>query len=222
MDKQVLKAEKRVVFGRKVKTVRQKGIVPANVFGKKIESLAVQVDKDEFKKVYKETGETGLIDLIVGADKKPVLVHNLQLNPLTEEVLHVDFIQVDLKEKISAEVPVELVGESPAEKQGLGTVVLLLNEIEVEALPTDLPENFQVDASTLTEVDQVVAVKDIKVDSKVTLLTDPEQIVVKVEPLRKEEEIAPVVEEVPVEGAETTGETPVESTEAVTEETPAE
>ena len=112
---------------------------------------------------------------------RPVLVHNLQVNPKSDEPVHVDFLQVDLKAKVSAEVPVELVGESPAEKQGIGTVVQQINEIEVEALPTDLPEKFEVNVEGLSEVDQAIYVKDLKVDrTKVELKSDPEAIVAKV------------------------------------------
>ena len=202
MQKINLKAEKRQVLGRKVKKIRGEGFLPGNVYGKKVKSTAIQVQKDEFGKVFKEAGETGLVTLRVGNEEKPVLIHNVQLDPTTEDILHIDFLQVDLKEKVTAKVPVELVGESPAEKQGLGTVVTVQDEIEVEALPADLPEKFEINMSILTEVDQVICVKDIKVDSsKVSILDDSENILVKVEPLRKEEvEAPPVAEEVPVEG----------------------
>ncbi len=212
MDKQVLKAEVRKVSGRKVKNLRKEGILPANVSGKKIKSEAVQVSLKDFEKVYKEVGETGLLMLQVGSGERPVLIHNLQLNPVTGSLIHVDFLQVDLKEKVSAEVPVELTGESPAEKQAIGTVVQQLNEIEVEALPTDLPEKFQVSVEGLMEVDQAIFVKDLKVDkTKVELKADPDAIIAKVEPPQKEEVVipSPVAEgEVPVEGVAPTGETP--------------
>jgi len=204
MDRKVLKAEERKITGRKVKTLRSKGILPGNVYGKKIKSISVQVNLKEFESVYKEVGETGLLDLMVGKEVRPVLVHNLQVNPKSDEPVHVDFLQVDLKAKVSAEVPVELVGESPAEKQGIGTVVQQINEIEVEALPTDLPEKFEVNVEGLSEVDQAIYVKDLKVDrTKVELKSDPEAIVAKVEPPQKEEVVvAPTPAEgtVPAEG----------------------
>jgi large subunit ribosomal protein L25 len=188
MNKKVLKAAEREVTGRKVKNLRSSGLVPANIFGKKVKSLSIQVDRKEFEAVYKEAGETGLIDLEVGSSVKPVLVHGVQINAKTDELLHVDFLQVDLKAKVSAQVPVELVGESPATKQGIGTVVQQVNEIEVEALPADLPEKFEVDVEVLTEVDQAIYIKDLKFDkSKVEILSDIESIVAKVEPPQKEE-----------------------------------
>jgi large subunit ribosomal protein L25 len=202
MNKKILKAEERKINGRKVKTLRAQGILPGNVYGKKVKSEAVQVSLKEFELLYKEVGETGLVDLEVGKDVKPVLVHSLQVNPKTNQLIHVDFLQVDLKVKVTAEVPVELTGESPATKQGIGTVVQQLNNVEVEALPTDLPEKFEVNVEILTEVDQAIYVKDLKVDSsKVELKTDPEAIVVKVEPPQKEEVVETPIVPVGAEGA---------------------
>jgi large subunit ribosomal protein L25 len=222
MEKHILKAEKRDTLGRKVKHLRSEGFIPANIFGKKVKSLSVKVSLEKFKEVYKEAGETGVVELdLDGKEKRPVLIHNVQVGPLNGNILHIDFLQVDLKEKVTAEVPVELIGESPAEKQGLGTVVTQVNEIEVEALPQDLPEKFEVDLSVLTEVDQSIFIKDIKVDAaKVTILDNLDDIVVKVEPLQKVEEITPVTTEVPAEGeaavpeAGAPTETGTESTEA--------
>lgn len=220
MVKHSLKASKREMVGRKVKNLRKQGVLPANVFGKKIKSVSIQVDVKDFEEVFKATGETGIVSLEIDKEKetRPVLVYNFQRHPVTGEPLHVDFLQVDLKEKITAHVPVETIGESPAEKQSLGTVVLLLTEIEVEALPADLPEKFEIDKTELTEVDQLVKVSDLKVDkSKVEIKTNPDEIVVKVEPPQKEEVVeAPVVAEgeAPTEG----GETPAEETEVKVEE----
>lgn len=219
MDKHTLKAEARKISGRKIKTLRKQGLLPANIFGKKVKSTSIQIPVKEFQNVYKQVGETGLVDLKVGSEDRPVLVHNIQVHPITDELLHVDFLQVDLKEKVTANVPVTIIGESPAEKQNLGTVVQQLNEIEVEALPADLPEKFEIDKSTLLEVDQAIKVSDLKVDrSKVEIKTDAEAIVAKVEPPQKEEVIeapAPVEGEVPAEGAAPVeGEAPAEGAEA--------
>lgn len=212
MDKQILKGEVRKITGRKVKNLRLQGIIPGNIFGKKIKSESVQVNYKEFAEIYKKVGETGLLTLVIGSSEKPVLVHNLQVNPVSDVPVHVDFLQVDLKEKVEAEVPVELTGESPAEKQAIGTVVQHLNEIKVEALPMDLPEKFEVDTSTLSEVDQAILVKDLKFDrSKVTIMTDENEIVVKVEPPQKEEVIVTPIVAVGAEGAvPAEGEVPAE------------
>jgi large subunit ribosomal protein L25 len=224
MDKKVLNAETRKLDGRKVKTLRVQGLLPANIYGKNIKSLSIQVDKKEFEQVYSEVGETGLISLQVGKEERPVLVNNVQKHPTTDEPIHIDFRQVDLKTKVTAEVPVEVTGESPAEKQGIGTVVQYLNQVEVEALPGDLIEKFEVDTSKLAEVDQAIYVKDLKVDkSKVEIKTNGDEIVVKVEPPQKEEVVeTPAVApegEVPAEGGQVPeGQTPAEGSETSTNE----
>ena len=148
-------------------------------------------------KVYQEAGETGLVELTIDSKKRNVLIHNVQLDPVTDKPLHIDLLQVDLKEKVSAEVPVELVGESPAEKQGLGTVVQYITEVEVLALPGDLPDKFEIDATALTEVDQSILVENLPIDpQKIEVKADPKEIVLKVEPPKKEEEVVtPPVEE---------------------------
>lgn len=217
MPKTTLKAEKRKTEGRKVKTLRKEGILPGNVYGKKVKSLSVQVNLKEFEKMYKEIGETGLLMLNIGDEERPVLIHNLQLDPVSDAPIHVDFLQVDLKEKVEADIPVELSGESPAEKQVVGTVVQYINEVKVEALPTDLPERFEVDITSLSEVDQSILVKDIKYDkTKIEIKGDLEAIVAKVEPPQKEEVVeAPVAPE----GEVVEGEAPVEGEKPSGEET---
>ena len=214
MTKLTIKYKKRELFGRKVKRLRKEGLIPANIFGKKIKSEAITLEAKEFREIFEKAGETQIIDL----QGKPVLVSNLQIDPVTSDYIHVDFRQVDLTEKITAKVPIEVLGESPAEKQNIGTVVQQLSEIEVSALPTDLPEKIEIDATILTEVDQAIYVKDLKIDKKVTVKTDPESIVVKVEPPIKEEVVevvAPVEGEVPVEGV-----VPAEGEQPVSEEQP--
>lgn len=198
MNKITLKAEKRETLGRKVKSLRRDGILPGNIYGKKQKSLAIQVELKEFQKVFEDAGETGLLDLKVSNKSVPVLIDNVQEDPVTNRFLHVDFRQVNLKEKITAEVPIEIVGESPAEKQGLGTLVQHIDEVEVEALPTDFPDKFDLDVSKLEDVDMALFVKDLVYDKKkVKIESDLEEIVVKVEPLREEEleELPPVEEE---------------------------
>jgi large subunit ribosomal protein L25 len=219
MDKKILNAESRVIKGRKVKKLRKEGIVPANIFGKKVKSKAISIKLDDFKKVYREVGETGLINLEIKdkgqKEDRAVLISNVQMDPVSDIPVHVDFHQVDLKEKVTADVPVELTGVSPAEKQSIGTVVLYIDEIEVEALPGDLPEKFVIDISKLEAVDQAIYVKDLDIDkSKVEIKMDLEEIITKVEPPQKEEVIEPVIEEVEGETKEESS-----SAEVVTEDT---
>jgi len=213
MDKQILEAQVRKIIGRKVKTLRKEGILPANVFGKKAKSQSLQIKLTDFSKIYQRVGETGLVTLMIGKEEKPVLVVNVQKDPLSDLPIHVDFHQVDLKEKVEADVAVEVIGESPVEKQSLGTVVLHVDEVKVEALPADLPEKFEIDATKLTEVDMTVLAKELPFNKdKVELKIDPETIIVKVEPPQKVEEVvpAPAAAEAPA-GEE--GEVPAEGEE---------
>src|SRR3989339_121224 len=209
MNKYVLKAEKRILTGSKVKKLRRQGVIPANVFGHTIKSQAIQVSEVEFSRVYKDAGETSLIWLKVeGEDKeRPTLIKALTNNPTTGKRYHVDFHQVNLKEKVSANVPVEITGEAQMVKDGLAVLDINLHEIEVEALPTDIPENIIFDISTLKEIGDSLKLSDIKLPSEVTVLTDLETVVVALGAPQKEE--APLVEEVPAE-AEVTGAVPAE------------
>lgn len=197
MEKLILKIQKRKIFGRKVKNLRKQGFLPGNIYGKKIKSQAVKINKKDFLNIFKQAGETGLVQLILAEKKTPytVLIHNPQIHPVSGEILHVDFRQVDLTEKVQVAIPVELKGEAPAVNKG-GVLVHLINEVEVEALPTDLPDKFEVDVSHLEEIGQSISIKDLKIDKKkAKILIDENQLVVNIEEPKKEEE--KVVEEKP-------------------------
>ena len=216
--KHTLKADPRTIKGRKVKQLRSSGLVPANVFGKQLASINIQVSSKDFAKIYTEVGESTLIYLQVEGEKeaRPVLVRDVAHHPVSGLVLHVDFNQVNLKEKVEAPVAVKLIGESPAEQEKLGILVQQLDEIDLEALPTDMPESLEVSIENLKEVNDTILVKDIQVDSaKITIKSDPEAIVAKIEALAKEEVVEAPAAEVPVEGeapaAGTTEAAPVES-----------
>jgi len=180
MKKHSLTATPRDIVGRKVKQLRAQGQIPATIYGKNVKSVSVAVPSAAFEKVYKDAGETGLVELAVGKDLRPVLVHTLQKDPVTNQLLHIEFHQVDLKEKVHTKVPLELVGDAPAVVGKVGVLLTLIDEVEVEALPTDLPEKLTVDVSKLAEVNQEVAVGDLKVPSGVTVLTAKDQSVVRV------------------------------------------
>jgi len=204
-EKIKLTVEKRKITGRKTKTLRREGVLPANIYGKKEKSLSVQLEAKSFLPVFKEVGETGLIELKVADEKeaRPVLIHNVQFHPVDETPLHVDFYQVDLKEKVTTKVPVELIGESLAVKDKIGILIQPLSEVEVEALPADLPEKIEVNISGLKAINDAVAVSDVKLPEGVKVLTEEKEVLVKIEPLAKEEEVVvppPAEEEVPTEG----------------------
>ena len=202
-----LSANTRTVFGRKTKQLRAKGIIPGNIFGKKIKSQAIELASSTLLTTMRQAGETGLIHLKIKGDDKthPVLVSGYAQDPVTGAMLHVDFHEVDLKQKVTATVPLKTVGESEAVKSGM-VLVMMKNELEVEALPTDLPDHIEVDISILTEVGATIHAKDLKFDrSKVTVeIGDDEVIVTIQEPVKEEVIVAPE----PVEGAE--GAAPVE------------
>jgi len=193
-----LKADARTVLGKKVKKLRREGYLPGNVYGKGLNSHAIQIKLTDFENVYKEAGETGLIDLTYDEKTKPVLIKNLQKNYATNTLLHVDFYQVNLKEKVKATVPVVLLGEAQAVTDKIGLVIQNISDVEVEALPDKLPENIEVAVEHLAQIGDQITVADMKVADEVTILTDPAQTVVKI--------VEPTVEEVepetPAEGEE--------------------
>lgn len=216
-EKIKLTVEKRKITGRKVKTLRRKGVLPANIYGKKEKSLSVQLEAKSFLPVFKEVGETGLIELKVADEKeaRPVLIHKVQFHPVDETPLHVDFYQVDLKEKVMTKVPVELIGESPAIKDKIGILIQPLSEVEVEALPANLPEKIEINISSLKAINDTVAVSDVKLPEGVKVLTEGKEILAKIEPLAKEEEI---VVPPPAEGVPTEEVSPEEAAKEVKEE----
>lgn len=213
-----LKATKRELFGRKLKALRKSGFIPGNVFGPNIKSLSVQFDKKSLVEIIKSAGETALVTVSIEGESKthPVLVAGYHVDPVTGELLHVDLHEVNLKEKTTAAVPVRTVGEAPAVASG-NVLVVLHNEIEVEALPTDLPESIEIDVSGLAEVGDTIHAKDLKVDrSKVTLEMEDDEPVVTIQEPAKEEEVAPAESEGEGE-APAAAEAPKEESEAKSE-----
>lgn len=187
MDKITLKADKRTVFGRKIKKLRTGGVLPANIYGKKIKSTAIQVPEKDFLAVFSKAGETGLVEVQLEKEKLPVLVHNIQYHPVTGKPLHADFYQVDLKEKVTAKVPLVLVGEAPAVKDKIGVILQSSSEVEVEALPADLIDKIEVDIGKLAVIGEGIKVSDLKVSDKIRILTDINREVVKIAPLVSKE-----------------------------------
>lgn len=200
-----LTVQKRTISGRKVKNLRREGILPANVYGKDIKSISIQLPLKDFLHIYSQVGETGLVTLKIDDKEVPTLIHNIQIDPVSDQPVHADFLQVNLKEKVTATVPLEFVGEAPAEKEGIGVVVHQLREVEVEALPTDLPESITVDISGLADVDQAIHVKDLSINrDKVEIKEDdPERIIVSVAPPAKEEELEAAAPSEVAEGEQT-------------------
>ncbi len=215
MDKLQLGAKTRDKKANVTK-LRRDGFIPAVIYGFKVENQSLAVSRTEFEKVLRKAGESTIIDLAVeGGASHPVLIHDVQYHPVHSQAEHVDFYAVNMSEKLTASVVLEFTGESSAVKAQGGTLVKVLSEIEVECLPSDLPHNIIVDISPLVNFEHSILVKDLKVPERVTVITDAEETVVKVQPPRdvEAELAAPVVEDVSaVEGA--AEDKPVAGTEA--------
>ncbi len=220
MKREKLKAGIRKVLGKDVKKLRREGFLPANVYGKSIKSEAVQVTYKDFDEVFKEAGETGLVDLEVDGKLVPVLIHNVQKN-FRGLVLHADFFQVNLKEKVKTNIPLEIVGEPKAVTDKVGILMNILSEVEVEALPEELPENIEVNVEHLANIDDQITVADLKAPTGVEVLTDPNQVVSKIAELVSKEAQEQAAEEAAAAEAAAT-ETPVEGEAVVEGETTSE
>ena len=204
-----LAVEKRKIVGKKVKKLRREGVLPANIYGKAIKSLSVQVPYKEFEKVYKEAGVTGIVDVEVDAQVMPSLIHNVQQDYYNHKLLHVDFFQVNLKEKVKTTVKIIAVGEPKAVSEKLGLLLTPLSEVEIEALPTDLPDKIEVNVEPLSEVNAQITVGEIKAPTGVTILTDVNQVVAKIgELISKEAAAQAAAEAAAAEAAKATTATP--------------
>jgi len=198
MEKIVLSAQPRNVFGRKLKVFRKQGQVPAILYGHNLKPVPLFLKKAEFEKVLVQAGTSTLIDLKIENEKpKKVLIHAVQKDPLTLAPLHVDLYQVKMTEKIVTEIPLKFVGEAPAVVELDGTLLVNRDNIEVECLPTDLVHEIEVDISSLKTFDDLIKVADLKIPKGLEVLNDPNEVVASVTPPRSEEELAEL--EAPVE-----------------------
>jgi large subunit ribosomal protein L25 len=189
MKHPVLIAEERKILGKKVKQLRREGLMPANVYGKGLASQAVQVKLSDFQAVSKEVGATGVVELTVGDEKRPVLIKNLQMDYFNNLPLHADFYQVNLKEKVKSQVPIVLVGEARAVREKVGVLLQTISEIEIEALPDKLPEHIEVNVEGLGEIGAGITVEDLKVGEGVEVLTDAAVIIARIAEPAKEEPV---------------------------------
>lgn len=175
-----LKAEPRTITGKQVKKLRRTGILPANIYGRDFKSTSIQVPTKEFEKVYAIAQGTGLVDVEVNGEIHPVLIQNVAEDHNKNEFLHADFYKVNLKEKITAKIPVEGVGEAKAETDKVGLLEQPVSEIEIEALPTELPDKIEVDVTNLAVVGDQVIVEQLTIPTGVTVLSEPSQVVFKI------------------------------------------
>lgn len=177
----------REITGKKVRALRREGLIPAELYGHGQKNIHLSVPMKEFAKTLKEAGSTTVVTLRFNTEKKSAMIHEVKRDFRTDEIEHVDFYQVRMDEKISARVPIEFTGESPAVKT-LGAVLnKSMAEIEVEALPNDLPHRLTVDLVPLDELNKSIYVRDIAVPKGVKILIDPETAVVTATPPAEEE-----------------------------------
>jgi len=191
-----LTTEKREVLGKKVAVLRSKGLIPAELYGHGSENVHLSVPARELYRLLKAEGHATLVDLMVDGKPHRALIQELQHSANGDEIMHVDFYAVRKGEKIKTSVPVSFVGEAPAVKTEGGVLNKSLLELEIEALPDDLPHEIEVDLSGLAAIDASIHVKDLKLPKGVHAQVDEETVVVSVAAPRAEEEIAPA----PAEG----------------------
>lgn len=173
--------------------LRKAGKMPAVFYGKKEKSTPIIISKADFKKVWKEAGESSVIDLVGKNIEAEALIYDVDLDPVTDEPRHADFYVFEKGKKIEINVPLEFTGVAPAVKDMGGTLVKVMHEIEIEALPKDLPHNISVDISSLINFDSQILAKDIKLPQGVTLVAKPEEVIASVYETKEEvEEAAPV------------------------------
>ena len=185
-----LKAELRDVVGKKVKNLRKENKIPVVCYGKEFENLVLAVEKREFKKVLEEAGTSTLVNLVV-AGKEPikVLIHEPQISPVTEEILHVDLYKVNMKEEIHTEIPLEFVGVSKAVEELEGNLITNKDALEVKCLPDKLVSEIKVDISKLVTFDDLIKVGDLAIPEGIEILADAEEIIAQVTAPRSEEEL---------------------------------
>jgi len=198
-DKMItLSAKIRKNLGKKVKILRKKDVLPTVLYGPKIKNLNLEIDAKEFEKVYKEAGESSLVSLDIEGQKQKflVLIHDIQFDPLTEKPIHIDFYQPSLKEETEVTIPIIFEGESLAVKELGGTLVKNIGDVEVRALPQNLPHEIKLNIDSLKTFEDNIKISDLKIPPGVKILKDSEEIVVSVSPPEKiEEELEKPIEE---------------------------
>ncbi len=191
MDVQTLKLDRRVVTGKKVRQLRRQGVTPVHLYGAAIEPENLQVDDRTLTRLLTQVGSN--IPVSVEFEDQEMenicFVREVQRHPVTDAVIHVDFLRVDISQTISAEVPLALTGTSPAVTQMAGTLLQSVQSLSIEALPMNMPEEVPVDVSVLVDFDTPLLVRDIEVPGNVTVLNDPDEAIVRVAPPRLEVEL---------------------------------
>ena len=193
MNQVELHATSREILGKKVRHLRRQGITPVHLFGHNVKPVALQCETVQLRRVLTQAGKTRIINLSLDKGKRPrnVLVREVQIAPCTDELLHVDFYQVSAAEKIKVQVPIVLVGEAPALRFKENMLIRELDSLTVECLPNKIPASVELDLGSLAEAEQAIRVKDIELDKEITVISDPELVVVRIssKPAEKVEEV---------------------------------
>jgi large subunit ribosomal protein L25 len=201
-----LTAHKRTVQGKQVKQLRREGWIPGVMYGHDFDSVPLQFEARGLQHLLARVGGSQLINIKIEGQKKPeaALVREVQRDPIRHNLLHVDFYHVKMTERLTAEIPLEMVGESPVVEQKEGILLQDLSSIEVECLPGDLVDAIEVDLSDLVELDQALYVRDLAVPAGIDVLTDPDEMIIHLVRLEEEkiveegELLMPAAEEVEV------------------------
>jgi large subunit ribosomal protein L25 len=178
--------------GKNPATLRTEDFIPAVYYSKGDDAVSIAVSARDFVKVWKEAGETSAVTLQLGGEKISTLIHDIQRDPVTGNPTHIDFLVIDMNKEIQVNVPIEFTGLADAEKGGIGTVVKVLHEIEVKALPKDMPHALEVDVTGLATLEDQIHVRDIKVPKGVTVIAEPDEVVALVSAFKEEKEEAPI------------------------------
>jgi large subunit ribosomal protein L25 len=199
-DAITLEARPRKAAGKKVKDLRKQKRIPGVLYGYKVENQPVECLEQEFHKVFVKAGESTVVDLSVEGKTVPVLIHHIAFEPISGNYAHIDFLALDMTKEVTTHVPIRTIGEAPGVKELGGVLVHNRDTLTVKCLPKDLPHAIEVDLSSLQNFHDTIVVSALKVPPHVTILEKAEEIVVSLQPPRKEEEVAPVAAMVPEGG----------------------
>jgi large subunit ribosomal protein L25 len=202
-DEVTLLVRPRTTLGKQVRRLRREGVIPANIFGRGQDSRAVEMEAIDLKRLLAKQAGTRIVQLQLDGTQEAVLIRHVQHDPRTGAVQHVDFLHVDMREKIRARVPVRLTGEAPAVKQLGGVLLHVSDTVEVECLPSDLPERLELDVGGLENLDDTLYVRDLSAPAGVVILADADETVAKVTASRMAavaEAAAPEKSAAPAEG----------------------
>src|SRR5438477_8180132 len=183
MPRKELAVEPREITGKKVAQLRRRGMIPGNIFGHNLPSVSVQLPVLELQRTLKASTVNEVIDVMVSGERaaRPMIINHIQRHPLSRAILHADFYQVSLREKMRADVPLVLTGTSEAVATYNGVLIQPIETLHIEALPLDIPAHLEVDVTPLTQLEMALHVRDIQVPANVTVLTDPDVVVAKAE-----------------------------------------